>query len=89
MRKVEYTEGWNSFLEVFVNLVGSYLSLDDIKSAEKTEREASHYSSRISQIYLMLGNYWTGKNNEKSKEYFEIALDIFKTNLESYNIILI
>jgi len=89
MRKVEFNEGWNAFLEVFVNLVGAYLANDDIKNAEKIEREACHYSSRISQIYLMLGNYWTGKNNEKAKEYFEIAINICETKGSLYEQLLI
>lgn len=89
MRKTNYNEGYTAFLEVFVNLVGSYLAKDDIKNAERTEREACHYSSRISQIYLMLGNYWTGKNNEKAKEYFEIALDICKTKESLYEQLLV
>ena len=84
MRKAKYNEGWNAFLEVFVNLVGAYLALDDIKNAEKMEREACHYSSRISQIYLMLGNYWTGKDNDKAKDYFEIAINIYKTKGSLY-----
>ena len=89
MRKVNYNEGWSAFLEPFVNLVGSYLALDDIKNAERIEREACHYSSRISQIYLMLGNYFTGKNNERAKEYFEIALNIFNTKGSLYEQLLI
>ena len=89
MRKANYNEGYTAFLEVFVNLVGSYLAKDDIKNAERTEREACHYSSRISQIYLMLGNYWTGKDNEKSKGYFEIALDICKTKESLYEQLLV
>ena len=89
MRKSKYNEGWSSFLEVFVNLTGAYLAKNDIKNAEKTEREACHYSSRISPIYLMLGNYYTGKNNEKAKEYFEIALDICKTKGSLYEGLLV
>ena len=89
MRKAKYNEGWSSFLEVFVNLIGAYLSNDDIKNAEKTERETCHYSNRISPIYLMLGNYWTGKNNEKAKEYFEIALNIFNTKGNLYDQLLV
>jgi len=89
MRKANYNEGWNAFLEVFVNLVGSYLTINDIKNAERIEREACHYSSRISQIYLMLGNFWTGKDNEKAKEYFEIALNIFNTKGSLYEQLLI
>jgi len=89
MRKEDYNEGWNAFLEVFVKLVGSYLAKNDIKNAERIEREACHYSSRISQIYLMLGNYWTGKDNEKAKKYFDIALDICKTKGSLYERLLI
>ena len=89
MRKENYNEGWNAFLEVFVKLVGSYLAKDDIKNAERIEREACHYSSRISQIYLMLGNYWTSKDNEKAKKYFDIALDICKTKGSLYERLLI
>ncbi|MCK4297157.1 MAG: glycosyltransferase family 2 protein [Candidatus Marinimicrobia bacterium] len=89
MRKAKYNEGWNAFLEGFVNLVGSYLALDDIENAEKMEREACHYSSRISQLYLMLGNYYTGRDNEKAKENFEIAVDIFKTEGSLYEKLLI
>jgi len=89
MRKEDYNEGWNAFLEVFVKLVGSYLAKDDIESAERIEKEACHYSSRISQIYLMLGNYWTGNDNEKAKRYFETALDICKTKGSLYERLLI
>ena len=89
MRKAKYNEGWSSFLEVFVNLTGAYLALDDIKNAEKIEREACHYSSRISPIYLMLGNYWTGKDNEKAKEYFEIAINICNTKGSLYEGLLV
>jgi len=89
MRKAKYNEGWSSFLEVFVNLVGAYLANNDIKNAEKIEREACHYSSRISPIYLMLGNYWTGKDNEKAKEYFEIAIDICNTKGSLYEGLLV
>ncbi len=89
MRKQKYNEGWTAFLEPFMNLVGSYLALNDIKNAERIEREACRYSSRISQIYLMLGNYWTGKNNEKAKKYFEIAIDICKTKGSLYEQLLI
>jgi len=84
MRKANYNEGWTSFLEVFVKLVGAYLAKDDIENAERIEREACHYSSRISQIYLMLGNYWTGRDNEKAKNYFDTALDICKTKGSLY-----
>jgi len=89
MRKEKYNEGWTSFLECFVNLVGAYLAKNDIKNAEKIEREACHYSSRITPIYLMLGNYWTGKNDEKAKEYFEIAVDICKTKGSLYEGLLV
>lgn len=89
MRKENYNEGWNAFLEVFVNLTGSYLALDDIKNAERIEKEACHYSSRISQIYLMLGNYWAGRDSEKAKEYFEIALNICRTEGSLYERLLI
>ena len=89
MRKAEFNEGWNAFLECFVNLVGAYLAFDDIKNAEKIEREACHYSSRISQIYLMLGNYYTGKDNEKAKEYFLVAVDICNTKGSLYEQLLI
>lgn len=89
MRKAEFNEGWNAFLECFVNIVGSYLAFDDIKNAEKTEREACHYSSRISQIYLMLGNYYAGKNDEKAKEYFLVAVDICSTQGSLYERLLI
>jgi len=89
MRKQKYNEGWTAFLEPFMNLVGSYLALDDIKNAERIEKEACHYSSRISQIYLMLGNYFTGKNNKKAKEYFEIALNIFNTKGSLYDQLLV
>ena len=89
MRKEEFNEGWNAFLEVFVDLVGAYLARDDVKNAERIEREASHYSNRISQIYLMLGNYWTGKDNDKAKDYFEIAIDICKTEGSLYDSLLI
>jgi len=89
MRKQDYNEGWNAFLEVFVNMVGSYLALDDIKNAERVEREACHYSSRIPALYLMLGNYWTGKDNEKAKEYFETALNICETKGSLYESLLV
>jgi len=89
MRKQNYNEGWNAFLEVFVDMVGSYLALKDIKNAERIEREACHYSSRISSIYLMLGNAWTGKDNEKAKEYFETALNICKTEGSLYESLLV
>jgi len=89
MRKAKYNEGWSSFLEVFVNLTGAYLALNDIKNAEKIEKEACHYSSRISPIYLMLGNYWTGEDNEKAKEYFEIAINICNTKGSLYEGLLV
>jgi tetratricopeptide (TPR) repeat protein len=89
MRKAKYNEGWNAFLEGFVNLVGSYLALDDIKNAERIEREACHYSSRISQLYLMIGNYWAGKDDERAKKNFETAVDIFKTEGSLYEKLLI
>ena len=89
MRKEKFNEGWTAFLECFVNLVGAYLALNDIKNAERVEKEACHYSSRIAPIYLMLGNYWTGKDNEKAKEYFEIALDISNTKGNVYEGLLV
>jgi len=76
---------WFMILKIPLNTLAN----DDIKNAERIEREACHYSSRISQIYLMLGNYWTGKNNEKAKEYFEIAVDIFNTEGSLYEKLLI
>ena len=89
MRKAKYNEGWSAFLECFVNLVGAYLELDDIKNAEKMEREACHYSSRITPIYLMLGNYWTGKDNEKAKDYYESAINIINTKGSLYEDLLV
>jgi tetratricopeptide (TPR) repeat protein len=89
MRKEEFNEGWNAFLEVFVDLVGAYLAKDDVKNAERIEREACHYSNRISQIYLMLGNWYTGKNNDKARDYFEIAIDICKTEGSLYDSLLV
>ena len=89
MRKAKFNEGWTAFLECFVNLVGAYLALDDIENAEKVEKEACHYSSRISQIYLMLGNYYTGKENEKAKEYFLMAVDICNTKGSLYDQLLV
>ena len=89
MRKQEFNEGWTAFLECFVNLLGAYLALDDIKNAERVEREACHYSSRISQLYLMLGNYWSGKDNEKAKDYFEIAVNIVRTEGSLYEQLLV
>jgi len=89
MRKAKFNEGWTSFLECFVNLVGAYLALDDIKNAEKIEREACHYSSRITPIYLMLGNYYVNKDNEKAVNYFEIALNISTTKGSLYEGLLV
>ena len=89
MRKANYNEGWNAFLEAFVNLVGSYLAKDDIKNAERIEREACHYSSRIASIYLMMGNHWTTKDNEKAKKYFDTALNICQTKGSLYERLLI
>ena len=37
----------------------------------------------------MLGNYWTGKDNEKAKEYFETALNICKTKGSLYEKLLV
>ena len=37
----------------------------------------------------MLGNYWTSKDNEKAKENFEIALNIFKTKESLYDQLLV
>jgi len=85
MRKEKYNEGWTAFLEVFINLVGAYLAKDDIKNAEKTEREACHYSNRLTQIYLMIGNWYTGKDNEKAKELFEMAVHIETTQGSIYD----
>lgn len=89
MRKEKFNEGWTAFLECFCDLVGSYLALDDIKNAERIEKEACHYSSRISQIYLMLGNWYTGKNNEKARDYFEIAVNIVNTKGSLYDQLLV
>ena len=89
MRKQNYNEGWNAFLEIFVDMMGSYLALKDIKNAERVEREACHYSSRIPALYLMLGNYWTGKDSEKAKDYFETALKICRTEGSLYEKLLV
>ncbi len=89
MRKAKFNEGWTSFLECFVNLVGAYLALDDIKNAEKIEREACRYSNRICPLYLMLGNWYTGKDNERAKEYFLIAVDIVNTEGSLYEQLLV
>jgi len=89
MRAVDFHDGWWSFLEVFCNIVGAYLAKDDVKSAERTEREACRYSNRIPGIYLMLGNYWAGKDNKRAKEYFEIALKICKEEGSIYENLLV
>ena len=89
MRKAKYNEGWTAFLEPFCNILGAYLAIDDIKNAERVEREACHYSSRISQLYLMLGNWYTGKDDEKAKEYFEIAVNICEKKGSLYEGLLI
>lgn len=89
MRLAQFNEGWTAFLEVFNNIIGAYLALDDIENAEKAEREACKYSNRIPGIYIMLGTYWSGKDTERAKEYFEIALNICKTKGSVYENLLV
>ena len=84
MRSVDYNEGWFAFLEVFVDLAGAYIQKGDITGAERIEREACRYSNRLMSIYFLLGNYYSGRDDERAKEYFEIGLDIARTGGSGY-----
>jgi len=71
MRKVSYHDGWTAFLEAFINIVGSYIAKDQIEDAERVAKESRKYSKRILSIDIMLGNYYTNKNQKKARKYFE------------------
>ena len=74
MRGVDYHVGWFSYLEVFVNLVGSYTMLDDAKNAERVFEESKKYTDKLIALNLILGQYYLGKkNNTRARELFEEA----------------
>jgi len=80
MRKIKYHEGWFSFLEVFVQLIGAYIIKNDTKNILRVEREVKRYSDRILSIYIMIGNYYSNKNRQKARKYFEKAILLGREN---------
>ena len=76
MRKVHYTDGWTSYLEVFVGMVGAYLRKGDEKNALRIHEESKRYSQRIAEVPLILGTYYAGHDNDKAAQYFETVLEI-------------
>lgn len=71
MRKISYHEGWSAFLEGFINIVGSYIMKENIKDAERVAKESRKYSRRITQIDIMLGNFYSDKDPKRARKYFE------------------
>ena len=78
IRKVDFNEGWFSYLEVFVNCISAYLEMNDLKSAERVRKESLKYSNKVISIYLLLGQYYLKiKKKEKAKELFEEAIYLY------------
>lgn len=73
----KFTEGWFSFLEGFLNIVGAYINTGKIKEAEKIKREAEKYSRRIINMYIMLGYYYAKTDNKRAIRYFEHAVKLY------------
>lgn len=74
MRGIDYHVGWFSYLEVFVNLIGSYTMLDDAENAERVFEESKKYTDKLISLHLILGQYYLEKkNNDRARELFEEA----------------
>ena len=84
MRKIDYDKGMYAFLEGFTVLLGAYLQKGDISNALRVKNELERYSNRLADAYILLGLYYTGKDEDKAAEYFETALDITNSKGSEY-----
>jgi tetratricopeptide (TPR) repeat protein len=88
LRKVEFHEGWFAYLEVFSNILGSYVQLGDTRNAERILKEAEKYSMRLISLYLILGQYYLVKKRyERARELFEHAYLMAKQEGTAYELL--
>ena len=88
MSKVDFHEGWYAYLEVFANVLASYVQFKDVKNAERTLKEALKYSHKLISLYLILGQYYLEiKKVEKARELFEEAYLVSKQNGNPYEML--
>jgi len=90
MRTVEYHEGWQAYLEVFLLLVNEYLMRKDFDNAERIRIEAEKYSNRLVPIYFMLASHYAidKEDDETAAEYFKHGIAITKSEGSPYEILL-
>ena len=76
MKEQKYHDGLYSFLEGYINIVGSYVVLNKIKEAENAARECEKYFGKVAALQILLGNYWSTKDDKKASMYFEESVKI-------------
>jgi len=85
MRDVDFHEGWFAYLEVFVNIMGSYVQTGDGENAERILTESLRYTDRLISLYLILGQYYMNNDNdERARELFEEARLMSKQDGSQY-----
>jgi len=88
MRGVDFHDGWFAYLEVFANILGSYVQLRDGENAERVLAEALKYTNKLISLYMLLGQFYLdAKNVERARELFEEAYLIYNQDSDPYELL--
>ena len=82
---IEYHDGWFAYLDVFVHVIASYLSVGDLRSAKRIRKQVDEYTIRIPNIYFLFGNHYVSiGRNDDACDSFERGIEVINTKGSQY-----
>ena len=82
---VDYHDGWFAYLDVFVHVIASYLSVGDLRSAQRIRKQLDQYTIRIPNIYFLFGSHYVSLGrNDDACDSFERGIEVMDTKGSQY-----